>query len=282
MMRSTLFLFLAAAVALAPAVAGAGTFLIPFVAHNARGQDETLWSSEIYLTNLSEQPAQVSLLEFLPGSLERSRPCDRPTAPTKVVPPRSSVVWTASGLATDLGCADRAIGSLVLASDGPIHVVSRTVNHPAGIDHSRRGLLAGPGQEVEAIAVDQLPGPGEVLLPSLIWHRNTCGPREFDTYLGFANPGELAVTAVLDVPPVAADGGVLVDDVEVDLPHAIRIPPRSWLQVHLEPKDDPTARCLGPASFVATVTTDGPIAIYGSVVSRDSTDPRTVLPVPID
>jgi hypothetical protein len=282
MMRSTLLLMSAAFVALAPTVVGAESFVIPFVAHNARGQDETLWSSEIYLTNLGAQPVQVSLIDFLPGALERSRPCDRPTAPTRVVPPLSSVVWTASGLATDLGCADRAIGSLVLSADGPIHVVSRTVNHPAGTDHARRGLLAGPGQEVEAISVDQLPGPGESLLPALIWHRNTCGPREFDTYLGFANPGDVPVVAVLDVPPAAADGGVLVDDVEVELPHAIRVPARSWLQIHLEPKDDPTVRCLGPASFAATVTTDGPLAMYGSVVSRGSSDPRTVLPVPLD
>jgi len=281
-MRPGLLLISVSLLALAPAMAGAESFLIPFVAHNARGQDETFWSSEIYLTNLSVQPVQVSLLDFLPGVLERSRPCDRPTATTRVVPPLSSVVWTASGLATDLGCADRVIGSLVLSADGPIHVVSRTVNHPAETNLSRGGLLTGPGQEVEAIAVEQLPGPGEYLLPSLIWHRNTCGPREFDTYLGFANPGDVPVVAVLDIPPTAADGGVFVDDLEVDLPHAIRVPARSWLQVHLEPKDDPTVRCLGPASFVAAVTTDGPIAIYGSVVSRGSTDPRTVLPVPLD
>jgi hypothetical protein len=281
-MRSSLLLISAAILALAPATVGAESFLIPFVAHNARGQDHTLWSSEIYLTNLSVQPVQVSLIDFLPGVLERSRPCDRPTATTRVVPPLSSVVWTASGLATDLGCADRAIGSLLLSADGPIHVVSRTVNHLAETDHRRRGLLAGPGQEVEAVSIERLPGPGQYLLPSLVWHRNACGPREFDSYLGFANPGDLPVIALLDVPPSAADGGVLVDGLEVELPHAIRIPAKSWLQVHLEPKDDPTVRCLGPASFVATVATDGPIAIYGSVVSRGSTDPRTVLPVPLD
>ncbi len=281
-MRSTLALLAVAVAALAPAAAGAETLVIPFIAHNARGQDGSLWSSEIYLTNLSAQPVQVSLLDFLPGTIDRSRPCDRPTAPTRVVPPMSSVVWAASGLATDLGCADRAIGSLVLSADGPVHVTSRTVNHPADTNHNRRGLLAGPGQEIEAIPADRLPGPGEYLLPSLIWHRNSCGPREFDTYLGFANPGDQPVIAVLDVPAAAAEAGVRVDDLEVELPHAIRVPARSWVQVHLVPQDDPTVRCLGPASFSAAVTTDGPLALYGSVVNRASSDPRTVLAVPLD
>jgi len=109
-MRSTLLLISAALAALAPAAVGAETLVIPFVAHNSKGEDGALWSSEIYLTNLSLQPVQVSLLDFLPGTIDRSRPCDRPTAPTRVVPPMSSVVWAASGLATDLGCADRAFG----------------------------------------------------------------------------------------------------------------------------------------------------------------------------
>jgi hypothetical protein len=280
-MRSTLAFLAAAVAAFSPAAAGAETLVIPFIAHNARGQDGSLWSSEVYLTNLSGQPVQVSLVDFLPGTIDRSRPCDRPTAPTRVVPPLSSVVWTASGLATDLGCADRAIGSLVLSADGPVHVSSRTVNHPAGTDHNRRGLLAGPGQEIEAIPADRIPGPGEYLLPSLTWHRNSCGPREFDTYLGFSNPGDQPVVAVLDVPAVAADAAVLVDDLEVELPHAIPVPARSWVQVHLEPKDDPAVRCLGPATFSAVVTTDGSLAVYGSVVNRDSSDPRTVLAVPL-
>jgi len=282
MMRSTILLISAALAALAPAAAGAESLLIPFVAHNFKGLDGALWSSEIYLTNLSPQPVQVSLLDFLAGRLDSSRPCDSPTAPTRVVPPLSSVVWTASGLATDLGCADRAIGALVLSADGPVHVVSRTVNHIADAHPRRSGLLAGPGQEIAAISVDRLPDAGEHLLPSLIWHRNSCGPTEFDTYLGFANPGDRQVVAVLDVPSPAADGGLLIDGAEVELPHPIRIPARSWLQVHLEPEDDPAARCLGPATFLATVLTDGPLALYASVVSRDGSDPRTVLPVALD
>ena len=88
----------------------------------------------------------------------------------------SSVVWTASGLATDLGCADHALGSLLLDVDGPVLVTSRTVNHPADTDHRRRGLLAGAGQEIDAIPVTRLAAPGQHLLSSLLWHRNPCGP----------------------------------------------------------------------------------------------------------
>lgn len=281
-MRALLLSTLAVMTAAWPAVAAAETLVIPFVAHNAKGHDGSLWSSEIYLTNPTLQPIQVSVLDFLPGTLERSRPCDLPTAPTRVVPPQASVVWTASGLATDLGCADRAVGSLVLDADGPVLVSSRTVNHPTDTDHSWRGLLAGTGQEIDAIAVVDLPPAGAHVLPSLLWHRNPCGPAAFDTYIGFANPNDDAVTALIDIPDAAASGGVLVDDVVVDLPHEVEIPGRAWLQIHLEPGDDPNARCLGPSSFMATVTTDAPLAFYASVVNRGSSDPRTVLPTPLD
>jgi hypothetical protein len=282
MMRACLLLILAAWAALGAGPADAETLVIPFIAHNARGRDGSLWSSEIYLTNPTLQPVQVSVLDFLPGTIDRSRPCDVPTAPTRVVPPLSSVVWTASGLATDLGCADRAVGSLVLDADGTVLVTSRTVNHPPGTDHGVQGLLTGAGQETEAIPVSQLPAAGDHVLPSLLWHRNSCGPAEFDTYIGFANQSDQPVGVQIDVPGSAADGGVLVDDVAVRLPHDLRIPARSWVQIHLEPTDDPSAQCLGPSSFMAFVSTDAPIAFYASVVSRSSSDPRTVLPQPLD
>lgn len=273
-------LLLALALVLGGSVS-AETLLVPFVAHDSRGQDGTLWSSEIYLTNPTLQPVQVSVLDFLPGSLDRSRPCDLPTAPTRVVPPLTSVVWTTSGIATDLGCADRAIGALVLEADGEVIVTARTVSHPPSSDDSRHGLLTGSGQEVDAMPLDRLPPAGEHLLPSLVWHRNPCGPSEFDTFIGFANPGDEEVTALIDIPAVSDRGGrVALAGAEVDLPHAVEIPPRSWLQVRLAPAAESAGGCLGPSSFMAVVTTDGPVAFYASVVSRGSSDPRTVLPVP--
>jgi hypothetical protein len=141
-------------------------------------------------------------------------------------------------------------------------------------------VLTGSGQQIDAIPLDRLPPAGEHVLPSLIWHRNPCGPSEFDTFIGFANPGEEKVTALIDIPGVSDRGGrvVLAGD-EVDLPYAVEIPARSWLQVRLAPADDVAGGCLGPSSFMAVVTTDGPVAFYGSVVSRGSSDPRTVLPV---
>jgi len=278
-MRAFFFAILAVLAAVWPATAAAETLVIPFIAHNAKGHDGSLWSSEIYLTNPTPQPIQVSVLDFLPGTLDRSRPCDLPTSPTRVVPPLASVVWTASGLATDLGCADRAVGSLVLEADGPLLVTSRTVNHPPDTDHSQRGLLSGAGQEIDAIPANRLPAPGEHVLASLLWHRNPCGPAAFDTYVGFANPDDRPVTVLIDVPGATADGGVLIDGVEVELPHELRIAAGSWMQIHLEPTNDLAARCLGPSSFMAVLTTDAPLAFYASVVSRGSSDPRTVLPV---
>jgi hypothetical protein len=277
-MRGLPLILLAVSAAAWPASTAAETLVIPFIAHNLKGHDGSLWSSEIYLTNPTPQPIQVSVLDFLPGTLDRSRPCDLPTSPTRVVPPLASVVWTASGLATDLGCADRAVGSLVLEADGSLLVTSRTVNHPPDTEHSQRGVLSGTGQEIDAIPSSRLPAPGEHVLASLLWHRNPCGPTAFDSYIGFANPDDRAVTVLIDVPGAAGEGGVLVDGVEVDLPHEIRIAAKTWLQIHLEPSNDPAARCLGPSSFMAVLTTDAPLAFYASVVSRGSSDPRTVLP----
>lgn len=272
------------AVVLAAATAiGAGDLLLPAFALGVRGYDGAVWSSELYLTNPGEQPVQVTIDGFLGGTIDRPAPCTLFMTPTRVVPPRSSVVWTASGLATDLGCADTALGALELRVDGPVQITSRLVRSEDGDDGTTDGLLlSGRGQEFEAVPVDGLPRRGDVLvLPALLWHRNPCGPAAFETTLGFANPTPNDQTVLLTMERDLASAGVRVDGRHVDIPHRITVPARGWVQVQLEPEDVPSVGCLPPEGFAARIRVSGPVAVYASVVDRRSHDPRTVVPVPM-
>jgi hypothetical protein len=260
----------------------AGELLLPVFAHNVRGAQGSMWSSEIYLTNPGQQPVQVTLSDFLPGTVHRPTPCDLFMPPTRVVPPRSSVVWTASGLATDLGCAETALGGLVLGADGEIDVSSRTVNHGEPDQQPFHGLLVGPGQQFHAVPVAALPRPGRYLVPALMWHRNPCGEIAFESSIGFANPGPYGVTIVLELAPDLAEGGAFLDGKEVEFPHSFRMKARSWRQIELGPRDLPGDICMDPESFAAIVTIDRPLAIFASVVDRSSQDPRTMMPVALE
>lgn len=270
---------IAVAIALAAVTAGATDLVLPAFALDVQGLDGSRWSSEIYLTNPTAVPIQVALADFLPGSLYRPAPCDLFMSPTRVVPPLSAVVWTANGLATDLGCAERALGAVVLDADGPIHVSSRLVQHQPGEGSRRSGVLSGSGQGFVAIPVSELPGRGEYLLSPLLWHRNPCGERAFDAYLGFANPSDVPRRVEIRIDPRIADGGVRIDDEPAELPYELVIAPHSWQQIRIEPIDLPVDVCLPPESLAVTVQLDGPLALYGSVVDRSSNDPRTVEPV---
>ncbi len=268
-------------IALAAAPAAAGTLVLPVFAHNAKGVDGASWSSEIYLTNPGDQPVQVTLSSFLPGAIAKPTPCDLFMAPTRVVPPHSAVVWTSSGLATDLGCAQTALGALLLSADGPIRITSRMVNQPGGLEQPAHGLLTGAGQAFEAQAVSHLEA-GDYLLPALLWHRNACGKPAFTTSIGFANPGNDPVTVTLDLEDEGGSGWILLEDEEVAIPHTLTVDARSWRQIRLRPVDSPAGGCLDPEAFVVKVGVDGPLAIYASVVDRSTGDARTVRPVPLD
>jgi hypothetical protein len=262
--------------------AAAETFILPVFAYNVDALDGNRWSTEIHLTNPGERPVQVTLSGFLPGTISKPAPCDLFMPPTRVVPGHSAVVWTAAGLATDLGCAESALGGLILAADGPVEITSRTVNHPAPQAAPPPGLLTGHGQEFRAIPFEELGGPGTRLLGALLWHRNPCGQPAFDTAIGIANPNPEPAEIVLDLPGDALQGGVLVNGEEVAIPYALQVPAWSWRQLRLRPVDRPDLGCLGPQTFVARVTVDRPVAVYASVVDRLSGDPRTVHSVPLE
>jgi hypothetical protein len=266
--------------ALVAVPAAAGELVLPAFALNIEGRSGELWSSEIYLTNPGDQPVQVELARFLPGSINKPTPCDFFMPPTRVVPPYSAAVWTAEGLATDLGCAERARGGLVLRADGPVYVTSRLVNLAGWDDEEGPTVLSGRGEAFEAIPLEELPGAGSHLLPALMWHRNPCDASSFDTHVGFANPGPDSVEITLDIPHESARA-VRINGHEVFLPHSLTIRGGSWRQIRLSPVTEEGAPCGGVESFLLRVETDAPIAIYGSVIDRKSGDPRTVVPVPL-
>ena len=94
--------------------------ILPVFALNAENPDGSRWSTEVYLVNPTPDPVSVAIAGLLPGRVNRPTPCGQFMSPTRVVPPQSAVLWTASGLATDLGCAEEVLGALKLHADGPV------------------------------------------------------------------------------------------------------------------------------------------------------------------
>jgi len=263
--------------AFATPTATADSLLLPVFAHNAVGADGARWSSELYLTNPGPAPVQVTLEQLLQGYVSAPAPCRSFLAATRVVPPRSAVVWTSASLSTDLGCADEALGGLVLSVDGPLEVSSRIVRH---VEPPTPGThLSGVGQEIAAIPLDRIPGAGAYLLPALVWQYERDRAAGFSVAVGFANPGPQPVSVILQLSPDTNGHGLRVDETPVELPYLLEIPPGVWSQVRLAP---PTDGQGGMGGFSLLVTVDGPLAFYASVVDRSSDDPRTVMPVPLD
>jgi hypothetical protein len=268
---------LALMTALASSAGAADGLLLPVFAHNAVGADGSRWSSELYLTNPGSVPVQVTLEQLLEGYVSAPAPCRSFLAATRVVPPRSAVVWTSASLSTDLGCVDEALGGLILSADGPLEVTSRIVRHeepPTPGTH-----LTGVGQEIAAVPLHRVPGAGTYLLPALVWQRGRGRAPGFSAAVGFANPGPNPVSVLLQLATDAARHGLRVDDVAVELPYVLEVPPGAWMQVRLAPPNEDDG---APAGFSLLVTIDGPLAFYASVVDRSSDDPRTVVPVPLD
>jgi hypothetical protein len=256
--------------------------ILPVFALNVEGRSGDVWSSEVYLTNPSDQPVQVEIARFLPGSINKPAPCDFFMAPTRVVPAHSATVWTAAGLATDLGCAESARGGLVLRADGPVHVTSRLVNRAGMDDDEDSTVLSGRGEAFDAIPRELLPAAGSHLLPALMWHRNPCDDgSDFDTYVGFANPGPDPVEVKLDIPH-ETDRAVQINGREIFLPYSVTIPGGEWQQFRLAPSVEEGAPCGRVESFLVRLEIEAPIAIYASVIDRRSGDPRTVTPVPLN
>ena len=264
--------------ALIPVLTAAEDLILPVFALTALNPDGSRWSTEIYLVNPSPEAVPVAIAEFLPGKVSRPAPCGRFMSPTRVVPPRSAVLWTASGLATDLGCADEVIGALKLHADGPVRVTARMVRHSEVGESTPMGVLSGDGVSISAFPVKSLPGPTTLLLPALLWHRNPCGEPSFTTNVGFANPGSDPVTVTFYMPK-ETKSVIRVNNRAVALPYQIEVAPGQWKKIGVGPMPRPFEGCFEPESFDLEVVIDGPLAVYGLVTDRTSMDGRVVEPV---
>jgi hypothetical protein len=260
--------------------AAAEETVVPVFAYNLGGSGDNVWSSELYLTNPGTAEVLVSLAEVLPGLVEIPEPCTPIDGPLRSVPPLSTVLWQAADLAAEIGCAEKILGALVLHSDGPLSVGSRTVN--SSTLSAPTELLVGFGQEFPGLEVAELPAAGDLLLPGLVWHRNACTPPLFDSSLGIANPGQGPVRVTIDLDEQAAEGGVLVDGALVELPYTLVVEASSWQQVKLWPQQLLEDICLPATMFDLRVSIDGPAALYASVVDRTAQDPRTVYPIEVE
>jgi len=232
----------------------------------------------VYLVNPTPEPVSVAIAELLPGRVSRPTPCGRFMSPTRVVPPQSAVLWTASGLATDLGCAEEVLGALKLHADGPVRVTARMVRHLEIGESTPMGVLSGDGQSVGAVRVEELTGPTTLLLPALLWHRNPCGEPAFTTNVGFANPGLEAVTVALYLPK-ESQRAIRINNRSVALPHQFVVEAGRWKQISVTPMGRPFEGCFEPESFDLEVVVDGPLVVYGSVIDSRSLDSRMVAPV---
>jgi hypothetical protein len=160
-------------------------------------------------------------------------------------------------------------------------VTSRLVNLGDDERGDSSAVLSGRGEAFDAVPSDRLPAAGSHLLPALMWHRNPCnGPPEFETVVGFANPGPDAVEVTLDVPHEFGRS-VMFDGDEVFLPHRIEVAGESWQQFRLAPSRDASDECGGVESFLVRLDLAAPLAVYASVIDRKSGDPRTVTTVPL-
>lgn len=253
--------------------------LLPLVAHDLQGFKGNRWSSEFYLTNPGSEEVTVYFGHFIVGKREPEPPCTFLIAPSITVPAGTTSIWNASDIGLYLGCVDQAVGALRLSVTGPVHVSSRIVNHRHDPSDS---LLSGFGQQIDAVAEADLPLAASYVLPSLVWHRNSCGPVKFDTYLGVANPSGETVLVTIDLGPESEEPALLLGGQEVLLPHTIEVPPWSWRHVHVQPAANMLPVCMDPELFDLHVDVDGRAAIYGSVVDRLYQDPRTVNPVAME
>jgi len=261
-----------------PVIGVAEELILPVFALNAQNPDGSRWSTEVYLVNPTTEPIPVAIAGLLPGRINRPTPCGQFMSPTRVVPPQSAVLWTASGLATDLGCAEEVLGALKLHTDGPVRVTARMVRHSDISEETPMGVLSGDGQSLAALPVKGLPGPTTLLLPALLWHRNPCGEPSFATDIGFANPGTEPVAVTLYLPK-ERKRAIRINSSAVSLPHQIVIEAGRWKQISVAPMSRPFEGCFEPESFDLEVVIDGPLAVYGTVIDGRSMDSRMVVPM---
>jgi len=217
---------------------------IPAAAH-VSGAQGTAWRSDAVLHNPGSREASVALF-FLEADTDSSAATGKVTA----VPAGTSValddlVRKTFGAATS--------GAILVASDEPLLVTSRTYNDAASGTY---------GQFVPGLPLDEAIGSGEkVRLIQLT--RNG----HFRTNIGFANLSAAPLHVTVDL--FEADGSPIAT-------RTYTVPPWSFHQkTRILTADVEDAHAI-----VSSDDPDATYFTYASVVDNDSGDPTFVLPVP--
>lgn len=250
--------------------------VVPAVAYRLPGFDENLWTSEVYFSNPTSIEAKIRMGYVLPGHTvppDAWNSCPW-TGPWEILLSPESSRWYE--MVGDLCEATEAVGAYVFEATVGIVVASRIVNHDPDVGDCCRSHLSGFGSELPGIPLSQLPQAGAHLLPALIWHPDRCGPRTFDTYVGFANPYDADVHVAIDL------AGDSADPTNADFPKVMTVPALSWQQIGIRPPTSEADTCGSPELFDLRLDIDGPLAIYASVVDRGKQDGRIVMPLPIE
>jgi hypothetical protein len=225
----------------APATAAEHLQWVPAVAHVA-GANGTVWRTDVAILNSCDLPATVTLhLEVDGQTLEQAF----------VIGPGRQQVFT--DVVAQLGGGDGS-AALLVVSDGPVTVTSRTYNLSAAGTY---------GQAFDGVAPSAAPEQGIVSL--------LAGLREDDDFrsnIAFLNSSDVPTTATVEL----FDGtGHVVED------FSRQIQPGARLQV-----DRPYRVLYGRDDIIAgwaRVSADGAgVWVSGSVVDNATGDPTTVLP----
>jgi len=269
-------------VVLSALTASADDILLPVFAFNMPGGDGTAWSSEVYLTNPGAESVTVTVGPFLPGRIDDKPPCQTLIQPFIIVSPRSTVVWRAGEINIGIGCPDWAAGGLLFQSEQPVVLTSRMVRHEEDPKGEIPHPLPGIGQEIDGVdLIDLSKGEHRMILPSVGWHPNACGPSLLDTNVFLTNPLPTPVRVEIDAAP--GEEQLSVDGHLVDAPWSLEVPGLGQKVIRLAGSGSPILPvCLDPVIGTFTMSTSGPLHALASVIDRRSTDPRTATAIPLD
>lgn len=252
--------------------------LAPIVAWGASGAGGNRWTTELYLTNLTSTPMEVTLVRDLPLRVKpSSSPCLPPTVPISVEPQQTRIVL-ASELGRFLGCPEEFVGALVFSHPEGLILQTRMTNTKSFVTEITDSPLRGFSQEIPGVSVAALAGGhGRYIVPSLAWSPNPCpGEPVFATYLYLANPNDLDATVTF----FPKEGGSfrIGFPQEEELPFSVKVPAGKVVQLPLSPvPQGEEAPCSSAEFFDLYFESDVPVGVLASVVDRASNDARTVL-----
>lgn len=223
-------------------------YLIPSVAHSV-GAAGTQWRTDIGIANANPWPVNVTAVYYdvtgaQAGPVTVALPAGATTSWVDVLVSRFGV-----------GASESRKGTLLVTSDWPVAIVSRTYN--------RKSATETFGQSYPAVVLRNGVAHGKAgYVPHL---KKNAG---FRTNVGFANPGSSAAEVTLTL--YGRDGA------QLGSPRTETVPPGRWVQL-----DDVFAKVGAPPQDLAYAsvvvnTVGASVWAYASVVDATTGDPTTV------